>query len=97
MGKIEARTHEYRMVMGDLTSRWCYCRKDEADEMRRNPSIGLAGGVYEVRELYAREAIEAVAEAIKKACQSEVKRAFGLEESFEAIDPAAIISQLIGE
>lgn len=96
MGKIEARTHEYRMVMGNLTSRWCYCRKEEADEMRRNPSIGLAGGVYEVRELYTREALEAVAEAVKNVAW---KIAYNDEaaEAVSKIDTAAIISQLTGD
>lgn len=47
--------------------------------------------------LYTREALEAIAYVMKQACQAEVKRAFGLDESFEAIDTAAIINKLTGE
>lgn len=47
--------------------------------------------------LWTDDALQAVAEAVAKACSNEMWRAHGLAENFEAIDLAAIINQLKGK
>lgn len=97
MKKIEPVAWQYRakIIGGAVTTEWRSCCFSEYTWHK----VGKYNEVvhYEVRELYTSEVLEAVAEAMKQECQAEVKRAFGLEESFEAIDTAAIINQLTGE
>lgn len=87
MRKIYPALSQYRRNNDGVASRWI---------TTQNPELMAEFG-YEVRHLYSQAAMIVAMEAMRDACQAEVKRAFGLDESFEAIDTAAIINQLTGE
>lgn len=109
MKKIECRIYEYRMVMGETKSRWCFCREQEANEMIANPDVGLKGAMYEVRQLWTDDALQAVAEAVKKQCMEDAaawsmtfvekdSAPHGIDiELGKYVNIAAIINQLKGK
>lgn len=86
MDKIQPALSQYRRNKDGVASRWI---------TTQNPELMAEFG-YEVRQLYTREALEAVAKAVQKA-------AFGVawndndRREIKQLDIAAIINQLTGE